>query len=607
MQSAAFDQARSQLYPDEGAPIRAFKNKSYISQLGAAVRGRRVASDNDLKYFQHRATKDFVAEIYSRLESAIRFENHSHSLAENADNVRDYHQQQQSLSNLPPTAKPAYADQLCVYKNELDRIKLLLIIEYKAPHKLKCEFLRAALGDMSEIDVENVRDESIISGDDREQYSQNSRRLVAAVATHVYHYMTESGCPYGCIVTGEAMVFLWIKEDEATTLYYHLAEPSLEVSTYDRDHFPHHKTAISQLLSFCLMARDSSLRSKEWRKDAIAAAPGWTVNYDKLFSKTPKKLRELQKKLDKQDLAFKGRKARINHRSPYRTRRLKQPKSYESYDTPKTLRDDRQDPSDGSGENSGKEEIPCKPPASKTRRGHQKSSKYSSTGGKQQQRLYCTQACILGLVLRHPIDDSCPNAASHRRSAKGNTHLLTKSKLCTLLRRQLAKTLDENCVDLRLSGARGMLFQLTLASDGYTFVGKGTTEIFVRYLRYERLIYRRLSKLQGSLIPVYLGNIDFDVPLCDLGICVVHVLLMSYGGERVEVTSKGQDQEVKQFEARIAEYGVVHRDIRCPNLLFNQELQRLMFIDFERSTVARKTKRKVLQELPANGKGDKAE
>jgi hypothetical protein len=40
--------------------------------------------------------------------------------------------------------------------------------------------------------------------------------------------MIETGLEYNKLVTGEADVFLRVKEDEPHTLYYHLAEPNIE-------------------------------------------------------------------------------------------------------------------------------------------------------------------------------------------------------------------------------------------------------------------------------------------------------------------------------------------------------------------------------------------
>lgn len=63
------------------------------------------------------------------------------------------------------------------------------------------------------------------------------------------------------------------------------------------------------------------------------------------------------------------------------------------------------------------------------------------------------------------------------------------------------------------------------------------------------------------------------------------MLLMSYSGEYVDDSIDDQEQQQKHFETAIAAFGVRHRDMRFPNMLWNRELGRLMFIDFERSSI----------------------
>lgn len=106
-----------------------------------------------------------------------------------------------------------------------------------------------------------------------------------------------------------------------------------------------------------------------------------------------------------------------------------------------------------------------------------------------------------------------------------------------MVQRQLAMTLDRNCKDLKTQGSRGALFQITLASHGYTFVGKGTRDVFVPDLMHEGRMYDRLKSIQGKLIPVYLGNIDLDRPWLDLG--VESFICFCLGEERGLTKSKG--------------------------------------------------------------------
>jgi hypothetical protein len=94
--------------------------------------------------------------------------------------------------------------------------------------------------------------------------------------------------------------------------------------------------------------------------------------------------------------------------------------------------------------------------------------------------------------------------------------------------RQLAEDPENGCEPLGKQGARGALFRLTLDWYGYTFVAKGTVTAFEVKLKHEGLVYEHLDKIQGELIPVYLGNISLVHPyFLDFGVRIVHMLLMS--------------------------------------------------------------------------------
>ena len=73
---------------------------------------------------------------------------------------------------------------------------------------------------------------------------------------------------------------------------------------------------------------------------------------------------------------------------------------------------------------------------------------------------------------------------------------------------------------------------VTLTSHGYTVVGKGTILAFVKDLRHEAEVYRRLTTLQGVHVPIYLSSVDLDSPYYyGAGICIVHLMLLSWAGE----------------------------------------------------------------------------
>ena len=90
--------------------------------------------------------------------------------------------------------------------------------------------------------------------------------------------MLESGTEYSCLITGEAMVFLWIEASDSKTLHYHLAEPNKEATMGDGFGFKHPLTAISQLLSFCVIAFQSERRTELWRHRSIQGAQKWSVD-----------------------------------------------------------------------------------------------------------------------------------------------------------------------------------------------------------------------------------------------------------------------------------------------------------------------------------------
>ena len=571
--------------------------------------GRKIASEDDLKLFQHSAVENFVADIISvlarnhqcredlALGQGVIFENHTNTLSDVAEDVQALLRSSTSLSKPRRAARPIHADQICVYKNEDSHMELLFIIEYKAPYKLTKEVVRAGLRPM---DVpKEVIHRPTIPTDLHEKFNYNADRLVAAAAAQLYSYMLESGSEYSCIITGEAIIFLWIKEDDPNALYYHLAEPNEEVYTGDGLGFQHPLTAISQLLTFCLMAFRSKRRSQLWRETSIEEAYIWSDDLEEILRNMPPE----ERKLDPPSSTFKARKYPINKRSPYQMRQ-RVPKSYRSGCSLENepTREDHDDPAEGSGDGPESISTPSKRGRPSGNRGEDRgrSTQESSSSGNQR-RPYCTQGCLLGLVRGSTLDTNCPNARLHRQGKKGRAHVLSKQYFSTLVQQQLATTLDANCTDLKKQGARGALFQITLASHGYTFVGKGTRDVFVPDLKHEGRMYDRLESVQGKMIPVYLGNIDLNRPWRDFGVRITHMLLMSWGGERVDQVEgvRNLEMEVKRFEGKLARSGVRHEDLRPPNMLWNKEVDKVMFIDFERAT---EMHMKALQELSANGK-----
>jgi hypothetical protein len=94
---------------------------------------------------------------------------------------------------------------------------------------------------------------------------------------------------------------------------------------------------------------------------------------------------------------------------------------------------------------------------------------------------------------------------------------------------------------------------LTLELYGYTFVAKGTVRAFETNLNHEAWIYRYLTRVQGELIPVYLGSISLSHPyFLGVGVRIVPMLLISWAGEQEQkdlMSCIGQDIDMETARA----------------------------------------------------------
>lgn len=202
---------------------------------------------------------------------------------------------------------------------------------------------------------------------------------------------------------------------------------------------------------------------------------------------------------------------------------------------------------------------------------------------------YCTQACLRRLSPDYPLDERCPNFSLHQKWSKNACHPISKKRLCELVKDQLGHDLDKDCecFDRKgIIGAIGALFKITLTGYGYTSVAKGVQADNEDKLDGEARVYSVLSKLQGVTVPVHLGNIKLTHPY-HLITCVrvTSMMLMSWAGTRIfedmldqkEIRTKA-NHSVNQLKSA----GVVHDDVRAENLVWNEENNCVMVIDFDR-------------------------
>ncbi|KAI9812494.1 MAG: hypothetical protein M1826_002825 [Phylliscum demangeonii] len=391
----------------------------------------------------------------------------------------------------------------------------------------------------------------------------------------------ESGTEYGFITTGLAFVFLQVKKEKPDTVYYHLSEPNADVpaqfSAKDKDRNLS-ETSVAQVLSFCLMAFEPYPREQQWRQEVTKDLRKWATNYDRELSEIPE------------------------------AERARSPSAVESTYAPSEHVIDPPAPSDSDSSQSG-------PAASRSAANAANAQVATTTtvvrraaGGKerparkgqekQRARPYCTQQCLLGLARGLPLDDACPNVLLHRHvsapNEDSNRHSLGPgvAAFASLVQQQIGADPDHDIEPLGKQGARGALFKLTLVTHGYTFVGKGTIDVYVDELQHEGAIYQdHLQDLQGHAVPVYLGNIDLESPcfLCK-GVLIIHMLLMSWAGEELDRDPRRKrirhlEPEIARTTKEVLRAGVRQGDLRRANMLWNWERKRVMLIDYERATV----------------------
>lgn len=599
--------------------IDVFSSPQFLKESGEQIAKNLLASELDLHSLQRTTVESPVSAILNHLREhgdcepifglaqLIRFENHMTSLNSDTEEVRQKPEEQQPFVSTPrPKSKPpsatsktarAQPDQICVVTEIGGKSKVLVAIEYKPPHKLELDALRHVLGHQNgpqnEITVAKIVNMIEVPTDEMESFEFRATESVTAVITQIFSYMVRCGTQYGYFTTGEAFVFLYIKpEEKLQTVYYHLAIPIDDAKgcSDDNDHLL--RTAVGQVLMFNLQALRSPEMSISDRNQFYEDLPRWEVDDNEIL----RNLAESPRAKEERSPSAPQRYSRLanNRSSPIQTR------SRTTCDPGfNPASEDDQNPSSSNDDESASPDMRIRSQA--VMRDKQAQSTYSSTdvgssssGG--QRRAFCTQACLHGLLRGGALDRCCPNVSEHcEKGDHGDRHQLDGEEFRMLLSDQLRRRRGDACDSLGLQGARGALFRITLTSHGYTIAAKGTVSAYAKDLRHEAEVYRRLTTIQGIHVPICLGSLDLEKPFYyDAGIRIVHLMLLSWSGECLDgkKTIKDTDRQfwvsdLLRAVKAIHRAGVLHRDIRMPNLLWNEGTQRVMVIDFERAEIAK--------------------
>ncbi|KAI6350905.1 hypothetical protein MCOR25_010305, partial [Pyricularia grisea] len=609
---------------------RIYQNRAFLSGLGKRVSMRSISDEKTLESFLHNSVEDPVKAIINQLKEVegvksafnlgdgIIFENHPHAISDLAEEVvyRDTPSTPPATPNHNFDLNRLRPDQICVYRSDnagSERRSMIYVSEYKPPHKLTAPHLRLGLRSMN-IYKELVNRKIIpTSLDPDARFQYHAERLTAAAITQTYHYMIEGGFEYGFLTTGEAIVFLKINWSEPETLFYHLAEPGAEVLAHP-NHL-HLCTAVGQYLAFSLMALgmpgEQRLRGQNERHQATERFNTWVEDFETTLRSIPADERHAPSSSP----GYQPETYKSVDRSPYFLRRRRRrrvgddPNKEEVHKEPGESSDD---------ESAGDLPETPSPTERRTRQGRadqgtrrserilaQRPRGGDGGGSNEQDRPYCTQKCLLGLVKGGFLDAKCPNVALHNRQPNSPCdhdrgpigscirHPINHAKFLDILFEQLKRSLDVGITPLGQGGARSVLFKVNLLEFGYTFVSKGTVRAFVKDLEHEAVVYKRLQPIQGTYVPVFLGVIDLRlmnrVYYYDHRVYIIHLTLLSWGGcdfEETGVMGGGEGQfEGKAMQSlhAIHQLGVAHKDIRGPNMLFNAEVNGVMIIDFERA------------------------
>ncbi|EPE02629.1 phosphotransferase-like protein [Ophiostoma piceae UAMH 11346] len=400
------------------------------------------------------------------------------------------------------------------------------------------------------------------------------KRITAQVIAQAFHYMVEFGLCYAYIALGEALLLLNLRPEDPRTLYYHVALPGKDVSTdvANLDGAGNlYNTAIALVLSLVLMGIETPVLTQRWKQEAYGALKVWPEPYLEM------------------EIAAKGDN---DKNTTSKKPDIATPTPKDGCGDPTETRRQRKDDDDDDDSKDNRLLPPPRSSAASTRtlasrRQKRSSSKYGSSSGPSS-TITSSQQRPFNPYYRPRPKDALPYYIHAGLS-------LRLVQLIKCVRAQLATDLDNDYEGLDKYGKYGatsMLFRIVLRPYGYSLVAKGVQRLHAWLLEHERDVYedRHVAAQQGQLVPVCLGLLEL---VCEYisytGAHVSHMLLLSYGGEpmwKLQGSSlAGADEAhvnelIYQAWHKLSALGVEHGDERAANLVWNEERQAVMCIDF---------------------------
>lgn len=121
----------------------------------------------------------------------------------------------------------------------------VMVIEYKSPDELAREEIMDGLKG----EIQPNRD--IINKESTEE-DFAARKLVSGAVTQLFATMVGKGVRYGCMSTSQAYIFAHIKDDDPSSVYYHLRIPYWDADEHKENRL--HGTAAAQVFAFTIQA-----------------------------------------------------------------------------------------------------------------------------------------------------------------------------------------------------------------------------------------------------------------------------------------------------------------------------------------------------------------
>ncbi|KAK9342009.1 hypothetical protein V1522DRAFT_439075 [Lipomyces starkeyi] len=461
------------------------------SQIPTCVRGRctttifiSARSEKDLETYEPLAVEDNVRYVIAelckipdareefKLEDGFQFDNHANALPDVESDKADVNDQ--SSVRLPVPDK-------FFYRVKGDTNTLFTTAEYKPPHKLSVESLRAGQRPMDfyEKVVQLVK--------------YGAEQLTGSALVQQYNDMIRKGLEYYYITNGYGL-------GPAPTLYYCLCEPNREVGLADDQSLKQPRTSVSRILCLCLMSLRSRTRKQRWRNRAIRQLHTWKTDFDYAWAQIPEDERHQTPPSSESQVS--EYLASSLSESPQPDDRRPNTRSQSDCRPQETMH--HSDPNQAS---SGRKRplnlITSVPPSQQHSQHSRQIGSQSDRVGRRQHHTakFCTQRCLLSLQQGGMLDSRCPNVELHRQGRDSDRHLISSERL-------LDEDLDHNCTPFGACGAYGAPFKVTCVPYGYTVVGKGTTFGLWNEVSREVDVYRILQRAQGSAVPVFLGEVE---------------------------------------------------------------------------------------------------